>query len=103
MRVLSSGWRGGGSRKDTEFGNEAFHQDPSFLSMEFDIQREMVGAVIGKGGGTARSIRSRTGASVHVHSPQSENARTFVELRGRREQVQQRPTRINGGRWVVEM
>lgn len=66
--------------------------------MEFDIQRDMVGAVIGKGGSTARNIRLRTGANVHVHSPQNENARAFVELRGRREQVRaSRSCFWNGG------
>lgn len=55
--------------------------------MEFEIQPDMVGAVIGKGGTTAKAIRNRTGANVHVHAPTTENPRTFVELRGRREQI----------------
>eukprot|EP00210_Caulerpa_lentillifera_P004379 g4177.t1 len=48
----------------------------------------MVGAVIGKGGMTARAIRSRTGANVHVHSPTTDSPRTFVELRGRLDQIE---------------
>jgi len=83
---MNSGSPFRGQRKEVEVPPEG--NDPNFLSMEFDIKREMVGAVIGKGGGTARGIRTRTGASVHVNSPATnENSRVFVALRGRREQV----------------
>eukprot|EP00210_Caulerpa_lentillifera_P002970 g2835.t2 len=76
-------WRN--PRRSPDF-NEGF-PNIAPLSMEFDIQPDMVGAVIGKGGTTAKAIRNRTGANVHVHAPTTENPRTFVELRGRRDQI----------------
>ncbi|CAD7704216.1 unnamed protein product [Ostreobium quekettii] len=57
------------------------------LKAEINVKREMVGAIIGRGGSTVTRIRSNSGAHVHIReASMGENEQT-VELRGNRRQV----------------
>ena len=55
--------------------------------MEVDIPRDLAGHVIGKDGATTRRMHNRTGATVHVSTPEVEGGRTFVALTGTLHQV----------------